>query len=109
MAPKFSDSHKASLVNLKHRWIAFATTLKHREWKGLIKTLSYENKGLGESFLRYFIRQAELQGKPIKNESAIRVHVKKLSGLYKKYNGHEPEKSLMDHFRNVICSEFTQK
>lgn len=27
----------------------------HRDWEGLIKTLSYESKGLGESFMRYLM------------------------------------------------------
>lgn len=80
-----------------------------RDWKGLIKTLSYENKGLGESFMRYLMRQAELQGKPIRSENAIRVHTRKLGGLYRKYNAHPPERSLMDHLRNVIRSEITRK
>lgn len=37
------------------------------------------------------------------------MHMRKLGGLYKKYNGCPPEKSLMDHLRNVIRSEITQK
>lgn len=63
MPPKLSDRHKADLVDLKRRWITFAAKMGRRDWKGLIKTLSYENKGLGESFMRYLMRQAELQGK----------------------------------------------
>jgi hypothetical protein len=86
--PRLSDRHKADLVDLKNRWITFAATMGHRDWKGLIKTLTYENKGLGESFMRYLMRQAELQKKPIQSESAIRVHTRKLGGLYKKYTGY---------------------
>lgn len=107
--PKLSDRHKADLVDLKRRWITFAAKMGCRDWKGLIKTLSYENKGLGESFMRYLMRQAELQGNPIRSENAIHVHTRKLSGLYRKYNAHPPERSLMDHLRNVIRSEITCK
>ncbi|KAM7224169.1 hypothetical protein V8F06_000642 [Rhypophila decipiens] len=107
--PKLSDRHKADLVDLKRRWITFAAKMGCRDWKGLIKPLSYENKGLGESFMRYLIQQAELQGKPIRSENAIRVHTKKLGGLYRKYNAHPPERSLMDHLRNIIRSEITRK
>ncbi|KAH9983866.1 hypothetical protein F4779DRAFT_612402, partial [Xylariaceae sp. FL0662B] len=107
--PKLSDRHKADLVNLKRRWITFAAKMGHRDWKCLIKTLSYENKGLGESFMRYLMRQAEMQGKPIRSENAIRVHTRKLGGLYRKYNGHPPKRLLMDHLRNVIRSEITPK
>ena len=107
--PNLSDNHKASLVGLKHRWIVFATRLGHQDWKSLIKTLSFENKGLGESFIRYLMRQAELDGTPIKCKSAIRVHTRKLGGLYKKYAGYPPERSLMDHLRNVARSEITPK
>jgi len=101
-------SHKAGLVNLKHRWIVFAATIGHQDWRALIKTLSYENKGLGEAFVRYLIRQAELRGKPIQAESTIRVYIKKLGGLYRKYNSCLPERSLMDHLRNIIRSETTK-
>ncbi|KAK3943567.1 hypothetical protein QBC46DRAFT_420016 [Diplogelasinospora grovesii] len=108
--PKLSDRHKADLVDLKRRWIAFAAKMGHRDWKGLIKILSYENKGLGESFMRCLMRQAELQGNPIKSENAIRVHTRKLGGLYRKYyNARPPERSLMDHLRNVVRSEITRK
>ena len=47
-------------------------------------------------------------GKPIEAESSIRVHVRKLGGLYRKYKGCLPERSLMDHLRNVIRSETTK-
>ena len=107
--PRLSDRHKADLVKLKHRWIAFAEKSGHRDWKGLIKTLSYKNKGLGESFMHYLLREAEMQKNPIKSESAIRVHTRKLGGLYRKYNGRPPERSLMDHLRPVVRSEITSK
>jgi hypothetical protein len=106
--PNLSDRQKADLVDLKHRWIIFAR-LGHHDWKSLIKTLSFENKGLGESFIRYPIRQAELQGIPIKSEGSIRVHTRKLGGLYRKYAGSPPERSMMDHLRNVARSEITPK
>ncbi|KAK3352188.1 hypothetical protein B0T25DRAFT_415772, partial [Lasiosphaeria hispida] len=69
--PKHSDNHKAGLVDLKRRWITFAVTVGHPDWRALIKTLSYENKGLGKVFVRYLMRRAELRGKPIQAESAI--------------------------------------
>jgi hypothetical protein len=78
--PKLSDNHKAGLVDLRPRWIAFAATVGHQDWRTLIKTLSYENKGLGEAFVRYLMRRAELQGRPIQAESAIRAHIRKLGG-----------------------------
>lgn len=104
--PKLSDSHKADLVDLKHRWIAFAAKMGHEDRKGLIKTLNYENKGLGESFIRYTMRKAVLRGKPITSENAIRVVMRKLGGLYTKlYKAHQPERLLMNHLRDVIRSE----
>lgn len=40
--------------------------LGHQDWKSLIKTLSFENKGSGKSFMRYLLmRQSELHGTPI--------------------------------------------
>ncbi|KAJ2902465.1 uncharacterized protein MKZ38_000594 [Zalerion maritima] len=104
--PNLSDNHKANLVGLKHRWIIFATRLGHQDWKSLIKTLSFENKGLGELFMRYLMRRAELDGTSIKYESAIRVNTRKLGGLYKKYAGHPFETSLRDHLRKVARPDF---
>ncbi|KAK3359289.1 hypothetical protein B0T25DRAFT_564309 [Lasiosphaeria hispida] len=84
---KAEELHDAGLVDLKRRWIAFAAMVGHQDWRALIKTLSYENKGLGEAFVRYLMRRAELQGNPNQAESAIRVHIRKLGGLYRKYKG----------------------
>ena len=55
--------------------------MEHRDRKGLIRTLSYANKGLGDSFLRFLLRQAELNERPIRSERAIREEIRKLSGL----------------------------
>ncbi|KAK0702690.1 hypothetical protein B0H67DRAFT_499916, partial [Lasiosphaeris hirsuta] len=70
----------------------FAATVGHPDWRTLIKTLRYENKGLGEVFVRYLIRQAELRVKPIQAESTIHVHMRKLDGLYRKYKQPKPRK-----------------
>jgi hypothetical protein len=60
MIPILSDRHKVDLLDLKYGWITHATKMERNNQKTLIKTLSYEKKGLGESYIRYPMRDTEL-------------------------------------------------
>lgn len=85
-----SDSHKVDLYRLQLRWKAFCHRLRRpQEWKVLIKTLTFDNKSLGESFIRCFMRDSELRKtrQTINAKSSIRVYTRKLGGLYKKDTG----------------------
>lgn len=59
--------------------------------------------------MRYLMRQAELQESLLRCENVIRVHTRKLGGLYRKYNAHPPERSLIDQLPKVTRSEITRK
>ncbi|KAJ2897779.1 hypothetical protein MKZ38_004402 [Zalerion maritima] len=53
LPPNHSDNHKASLYRLQQRWLSFCERMGRRaDWKALLKTLTFDNKGLGESFIR---------------------------------------------------------
>ncbi len=51
----YSVNHKTDIVHLQHQWIQFCETMGKPDWKALLKTLTYENRGLGESFMRYLM------------------------------------------------------
>ncbi len=74
---KEKKNQLAELVDL-----AFAASLGE-PWKPLIQTLSYENKGLGESFMLYLKKRADLNGKPFTSQSAVRVRTRQLGSLYR--------------------------
>ena len=103
--PNDSISHKIALVRLERRWRRFCTAAKFKDWKAHLLSLTYENRGLADSFALYLMRTSRLhKGPPITTESAIRVHLRTLGGLFKKYAGHYVELDLREHFRNFAVS-----
>lgn len=108
MPPNLSLRYKAELVNLEQRWKDFAAELG-QPWKPLIKTLTFENKGLGESFMHYLKRRVDRDGRPFTAQRAVRVRVRQLGTLYRKYTAQEPERQLMNHLRDLILVAHTRK
>lgn len=106
--PNLSHRYKAELVDLEQRWKDFAASLG-KPWKPLIKSLTFENKGLGESFMHYLKKRADLDGKPFTAQSAVRVRTRQLGSLYRKYTARRPERPLMDHLRDLILVSHTRK
>ncbi|KAF5018597.1 hypothetical protein F66182_9426 [Fusarium sp. NRRL 66182] len=74
---------------------------RRADWKALLKTLTFDNKGLGESFIRYLMRVSDLRrnGCTINSENSIRVYTRRLGGLYKKYTAEPWDDNLRDHLR----------
>lgn len=63
MPPNLSHRYKPEIVDLEQRWKNFAALLG-KLWKLLIRSLTFENKGLGEAFMHYLKKRADLDGKP---------------------------------------------
>ncbi len=108
MPPNLSDRYKAELVDLEQRWKDFAASLE-QPWKPLIKTLTFENKGLGGAFMHHLKKRAGLDEKPFTAQSAVRVRARQLGSLYRKYTARRPERPLMDHLRDLILVAHTRK
>lgn len=112
LPPNHSDNHKVSLYRLQQRWHSFCAKLgKRAEWKALLKTLTFDNKGLGESFIRYLMRDSDLRrnGCTINSENSIRVYTRRLGGLYKKYTAESWDNNLRDYLRQYSKILITPK
>ena len=81
------------------------------EWKAILKTLTFDNKGLGESFIRYLMRESDLRRTrgAINSENSIRVYTRTLGGLYKKYTAEPWDNNLRDHLRQYAQIFITPK
>ncbi len=96
--------HKVDIVNLERQWIQFCKTMGQSDWKALLRTLTYENKGLGESFMRYLMlpgRIKDVELHPHEDEEAWRA----IQEVYRQ--GVEPK--LRSHLRSVATCELTKK
>lgn len=71
-----------------------------------MKTLSWDNKGLAEAFARYLMRREKTR---ISSVSTIRIYLRQLSAVFRKYTGTELEKRLRDHFVSVAKLEIARK
>ncbi|RYO82366.1 hypothetical protein DL766_004754 [Monosporascus sp. MC13-8B] len=112
LPPNHSDNHKVSLYRLQQRWLSFCERMGRRaDWKALLKTLTFDNKGLGESFIRYLMRDSDLRRKrcTINSENSIRVYTRRLGGLYKKYTAEPWDDNLRDHLRQYAKILITPK
>ncbi|KAM6509588.1 hypothetical protein FALCPG4_017240 [Fusarium falciforme] len=112
LPPNRSDNHKVSLYRLQQRWLSFCERMGRRaDWKALLKTLTFDNKGLGESFIRYLMRDSDLRrnGCTINSENSIRVYTRRLGGLYKKYTAEPWDDNLRDHLRQYAKILITPK
>ncbi len=91
-----SDSTKLNIVNGQRRWRAFCAVLPDRpEWRSHVKSLSWENRGLAEAFVRYFMQRA---GSRITSLGTVRVYLRQLSAVYYKYAGEDLEWRVRAHF-----------
>src|SRR5437667_12800673 len=83
--PNRSDNTKLNIVGGQRRWAAFCASLRGTPaWKPLLKTLSWDNKGLAEAFARYLMRRDKSR---IGTVSTIRLYLRELSAVFLKYNG----------------------
>lgn len=71
-------------------------------WKPLVKTLSWDNRGLAEAFARYLMRREKSR---IGAVSTIRLYLRQLSAIYRKYTGEHLESRLRGHFVAVAKLE----
>ncbi len=105
LRPNHSENYKLNLVDGQRRWIKFCKDLHgSSDWKPLPKTLSWENRGLAESFARFCMRRDKSR---ISSESTIRLYLRQLSALFKKYAGQDLEDKVRDHFLAVAKREIT--
>ncbi|KAJ2893428.1 hypothetical protein MKZ38_008686 [Zalerion maritima] len=107
LPPNCADNTKVNLANGERRWRAFCAKLPgHPAWKPLLKTLSWENRGLAELFARYLMRREKSR---IGALSTIRVYLRELSAVYRRYTDAEFAKQLRNHFVAVAKIEITPK
>lgn len=108
LPPKLSDRHKGHLTDMKRRWIRFCEKLAIGHWKELLVSLSYETRGLAESFIHFLIREADSgRGRPIRSQNTVRVYTRNLSGIYRQFSGRKIDPSLQDYLVNAIKVEIT--
>ena len=105
--PNFSDNTKVNIARATQQWRKFCKSLPQQPaWKPLVKTLSWDNKGLAESFARYLMRRPKAR---VTTESTIRLYLRQLSAVFKKYTGGELEVRVRDHFVHVAKQELRHK
>ena len=112
--PDYADGTKVNIVRITKRWIDFCNTLKGKpDWKVLLKSLSWENKGLAEAFVRYVIRTSHNRriGAKINAESTMRVYLRELWQLYgySKHTSEYLDSRVRVHLLAVARSEITPK
>ncbi|KAK8106641.1 hypothetical protein PG999_010000 [Apiospora kogelbergensis] len=106
-SPNRAIHTQANIVDGQRRWIAFCQQLPNApDWKALLKTLSWDNRGLGESFCRYLMRRKK---SAIGTLSTIRLYLRQLSAVYWKYTGAELEKRFKDHIVLILKLEIAPK
>jgi hypothetical protein len=107
LPPKHADRTKLNIILGQRQWRAFCDTLQRKPaWKPLVKTLSWANKGLAEAFARFLMRREKSR---IGAESTIRLYLRQLSAVFRKYTGTTLDKRVRDHFVAVAKCEITPK
>ncbi|KAH8895281.1 hypothetical protein GQ53DRAFT_681814 [Thozetella sp. PMI_491] len=89
------------------RWKLFASHFedpKGRDWKELVRALSWDERGLVEAYGKWAMERA---GARIKSESAVRRYFRNLSALYFRFKGEHLDLRLRDHMLTVVRSEIT--
>ncbi|KAF2179594.1 hypothetical protein K469DRAFT_693963 [Zopfia rhizophila CBS 207.26] len=71
----------------------------------VLKTLSWDNRGLAEAFAQYLMRREKSR---IGTLSTIRLYLRQLSAVYRKYTGEHLESRLRDHFVAVAKLKITR-
>ncbi|KAI1291664.1 hypothetical protein F5Y03DRAFT_388333 [Xylaria venustula] len=103
LPPNRADNTKVNIIDGTRRWSAFCEALPGAPaWKPLVKTLSWDNRGLAEAFARYLMRREKSR---IGALSTIRLYLRQLSAIYRKYTGEHLESRLRDHFVAVAKLE----
>lgn len=107
LPPNHSDNTKVNIVGAIERWKGFCEWLPEKPaWKPLVRTLSWENKGLAESFARYLMRRP---GARIGALSTIRLYLRQLSAVFKKFTGRVLDQRVRDHFVQICVLEIKPK
>lgn len=102
-----SDNFKINKLRTQRRWKRFCAVMGEEDWKATLKKISFEERGLTDSFFDYLMDD-EL-GRGIGAENTIRVYQRNLKSLYKKYTGREVEEALSEHFLALTEAEITPK
>ncbi|KAH8747986.1 hypothetical protein F5883DRAFT_697821 [Diaporthe sp. PMI_573] len=103
LPPNRADNTKANIVDGTRRWSAFCEALPGKPaWKPLVKTLSWDNRGLAEAFARFLMRR---ENSRIGALSTICLYLRQLSAIYRKYTGETLELRLRDHFVAIAKAE----
>jgi len=107
LPPNHSDNTKVNVVEGEDQWIGFCASLPAKpEWKTHVQTLSWENRGLVDAFLRYLMRREKSR---IRSLGAVRVYLRQLWQLHRKYTGNHLSKQLRDHALSVAKLEIVPK
>jgi len=69
-------------------------------------TLSWDNRGLAESFAKYLVRRPKNR---VGAESTVRRYLRDLSAVFNKYSGRDLEERVRNHFFTVAKVEITPK
>ncbi|KAK0624756.1 hypothetical protein B0T17DRAFT_492026, partial [Bombardia bombarda] len=75
-------------------------------WKPLLRTLSWDNRGLAEPFAKYLVRRP---GNRVGAESTVRRYLRDLSAVFNKYSGADLEERVRNHFFTIAKVEITPK
>jgi len=108
LAPDDSDNYLVSQVRTKKRWIRFCNTLDDKpDWLALLKSLSLDNKGFCEGFVRFCIRENEHKfGKQnVKEETTPLYYLRLLDRLYRNSTLQHLDPHLREHVRSIIHVE----
>lgn len=110
LPPLLSDQHKVHLTDMKRRWMRFCETLANAgHWKEHLLSLSYETRGIADSFVHFLMRQAETGRRPIRSQNSVRVYTRNLSGLYKQFSGKPIDPRLQQYLVSAVKVEITPR
>lgn len=102
LRPLKADNTKLNIIRAQRQWQAYTTQLGNHDWRATLKSLTYENRGLVEGFIRYLLRR---RGARIRKESTVRVYVRYLWQVFKKYAGRDVDLQLRQHALLFIQAE----
>lgn len=96
LRPNHSINTQVNIANCQDRWAKFAESRGEGDWKELVKKLSWERKGLVDSFLEWLLKRA---GSRIKTESCLQRYLLETWTVYKKYTGQVVDEKLREYGR----------
>ncbi|OAA68466.1 FluG domain-containing protein [Niveomyces insectorum RCEF 264] len=98
--PEFSDAYKLSIIKGQRRWQSFCEFMRFSDWRSALKGISFEDKGLIDSFIRYLVKN---DGSKIKTRSTVDQYMRQLYAVYRKYTGQDIDERFYKHVKATIA------